>query len=70
MLPERDTRTRERTHANTLSARASTRSSSDLTLCADVKMSAYMQANGDSAQLNMEDFACSVMSVPRTHQIM
>ena len=31
----------------------------------DIKMSAYMQANGDSAKLNMEDFACSVMSVPR-----
>jgi len=34
-------------------------------LMADIKMSAYMQAHGDTAGLNVADFACSVMSVPR-----
>ena len=34
-------------------------------LMSDVKMSAYLQANGDASNLNMEEFACSVMSVPR-----
>ncbi len=31
----------------------------------DIKLSAYLQAGGETSQLNMEDFACSVMSVPR-----
>lgn len=31
----------------------------------DIKLSAYMQSHGDESNLKMEDFACSVMSVPR-----